>query len=94
MPCYLNSDKLFLALSDLYHSPERDSILAPKAFSLLEFEIAPARPTKPVLLAIIIVQKLDVSNSSVEVSVQFWYHYHGHFLGIVKLRVDRGVVAT
>ena len=38
--CYLNSNKLFLTLSDQYFSPENDSNLGPMAFSLLEFEIA------------------------------------------------------
>ena len=36
--CYLNRDKLFLTLSDQYHSPEQDSNLGSKHLSLLEFE--------------------------------------------------------
>ena len=38
VPCYLNSDKLFLYLSDRYRNPEQDSNLGPKPLSLLEFK--------------------------------------------------------
>ena len=40
-PCYLNSDKVFLHPCDRYRNPELDSNQGPKAFSLLEFKIAP-----------------------------------------------------
>ena len=45
----------FLFLSNRYRNPERNLNLGPKAFSLLEFEIAPytTRPPRPVGLALV-----------------------------------------
>ena len=44
MPCYLNSDKLLLTLSDRYHSPEQDSNLFPTFRILVSLTTQPPRP--------------------------------------------------